>query len=115
MLRKLFTLKYWLLRHPSLWKIDKDIPWNIEMDYLKRPRQFFKHRIYTEYRITSIYLSKPYTKEEAVDMFMDIYYKDELYKGRLAVIQNNSNDSKYCPFCIMYCIRPSNCRKNKSK
>ena len=72
----------------SFWYVETEWEKSWEMDYIRSARQFIKNRFYTEYQICSVFDKEPYKLQQAVDLFMIQYRKNNLLEGRTALISN---------------------------
>ena len=87
--KPLLPVRLWILSIPCFWYVKTEWDWSDEWDYARKPRQFLKNRIYTDYMITSIFRNNPFTIKEAVRLFVIDYKNNELLEDRLSVIYNN--------------------------
>lgn len=87
--KPLLAVRLWILSIPYFWYIETEWDWSDEWDYVRKPRQFLRNKIYKDYMITSIFRNKPFTIKEAVRFFVIDYKNNELFEDRLSVVQNN--------------------------
>lgn len=68
-----------------MWYLHDEWDWSLEMDGYQKPRQFYKHKRYKDYLITSIFTKKPTSKENLIIDFIEKYKNERLIMGRTSL------------------------------
>lgn len=78
-------IKITLLSNVNMWYLHDEWYWSLEMDGYRKPRQFYKHKMYKDYLITSVFTKKPTTKENLIVDFVEKYKNERLIMGRTSL------------------------------
>ena len=78
-------IKITLLSNVNMWYLHDEWDWSLEMDGYRKPRQFYKHKRYKNYLITSIFTKKPTQKENLIVDFIEKYKNERLIMGRTSL------------------------------
>lgn len=78
-------IKSILLRLNFLWVLEMEWDWSNEMDYIRSPRQFWRHKIFKKYHISHIFREKSLSKKEIIKVFIHEFKCKNLIDGEFCI------------------------------